>query len=233
MSASATTGRTGYAARLAVFSALPLVAGLAVAQGLYGDPRWWQLPPLGRDAVAGMTVAANAALLLIMCAAARPARRACYGVAMFIAISCGAAIVMSVRVPAAAWLSAHGMLAVTACAVVAGRFLAGRLFREPLDAAGLTVAVLAALTIGPLVPGPAAPPLPAWAIDAVLRLNPVVAVTSAAGMDLLHTSLFYRLAPVAHWQFEYPGTAASTALFGTTALLLAVIGRVLHHEPAA
>jgi len=204
----------------------PLCLGAAVCAAGYGEARWWRLPLLLRDAAAGLTLAANTAGLLILCAAASPSRQACYRVAVVIPASLAIVIMISGRAAPGAWVPAHGVLAVVAAAVLAARSFAGRVWRHPLDAAGVTVTGVFVMLAGALMLGPALPPVPAWVIDGALRVNPVIAVTAAAGVDLLHSELFYRLAPVAHWQFEYPGTAASLLVFGSLAIVMTVFSRV-------
>ncbi len=221
------------AAAFAACLAAPLGLGLAVCVGLYADPRWWRLPALARDAAAGLTLAANTAGLMCLCAAAEPSRRACCWAAVSIVSSYLVLAAMAGRATPAVWLPAHGVMAVAAAAVVASRAAAGRLLPHPLDAAGLSLTTVAATLTAVLALGPALPPVPVWLIDLLLRVNPVVAVTSAAGVDLLHTDVFYRLAPVAHWQFVYPGTAASVALFGSAAAAMGVFSRAGRTGPPA
>ncbi len=213
--------------------AIPPGLSLAVAGGLYAEPRWWQLAPLARDAVAGLALAANTAALLTLCAVSTPTRRACYRVVVFIAASFLLVVTLAGRATPGVWLPPHGVLAVAAAAVLAVRSAAARFWPHPLDAAGLSLTAVAATTLGALALGPALPPVPVWLIDLLLRVNPVVAVTAAAGIDLLHTDLFYRLAPVAHWQFVYPGTAASLALFGSVTTAMAVLSRAGRTGPPA
>lgn len=211
----------------------PVGLGLAVCAGLYGEVGWWHLSPLPQNAAAGLTLAANTAALMCFCAVATPAPRACFQATVFIAASFLVVAVMAGRAAPGVWLPAHGLLVVTSAAVLAARALADRVWPHPLDAAGLTLTAVVAVLVGALAPGPALPPVPVWLIDALLRVNPVVAVTAAAGVDLLHSDLFYRLAPVAHWQFDYPGTGESVALFGGAAAVMAVLSRIGRIGPPA
>ncbi|MGE3578394.1 MAG: hypothetical protein AB7I25_08035 [Vicinamibacterales bacterium] len=218
---------------LALCLVAPLGLGLAVCAGAYAEPRWWQLPALPRNAAAGLTLAANTAALMCFCALATPTRRACYRVVMGIAGSFAVVSVMAGSAAPGVWLPAHGLLAVTAAAVLAARSVADRLWPHPLDAAGLTLIAVVAVLGGALALGPALPPVPVWLIDTLLRANPAVAVTATAGVDLLHSDLFYRLAPVAHWQFEYPATGESLALFGGAAAAMALLSRAGRPGPPA
>ncbi len=181
------------------------------------DPAWWQASALSREALAGITLACDTAWLMVACALAAPVGRTAASAAAFLG---GSAFVVSlVAGPATAgtWVQAHAVMTLAAIAGLSVRRLASQHLTAPLDAAGaslaLTVSALAAL----LAIGPALPTAPDWVVAVVLRANPVIAVTAAAGIDPLRTDLLYRLSPVAHWNFVYPGATASMLTFGVVA----------------
>ena len=118
--------------------------------------------------------------------------------------------------------SAHAALLVA----VAAMTQLGRIIRlashDPLLAglAGLLFSV--ALTIGPFVLGPLMSNVPLSAFTWMLFANPLVTVSTAAGIDLLHLDLIYRLSPLAHRGVALP--AWTTACSGYAVLGLAAYG---------
>ncbi len=122
----------------------------------------------------------------------------------------------------AAAASGHAAFLVSAACLVAW----GRVGRPSVGSeltTGLTGLLAAtALTIGPFALGPLMSDLPLGAYNWMLLANPLVTVSSAAGIDLLHLDLLYRLSPLAHRGVALP--AWTTACSGYAVLGLAGYG---------
>jgi hypothetical protein len=104
-----------------------------------------------------------------------------------------------------------------------GRF-AAVVSSDEISAAFWSYVVLAVLASGPVLFGP-------WiqqadgaetAIEALLLVSPLVAVSTASGLDLMRTETLYRWTPVGQMRFQYPqwhssfafGLVLSGLLFG-------------------
>ena len=200
---------------------LPPLASLALGIA-GGEPAWWRAPAVLRDQLAGALLALDTVLLVMIGSVARPGRHTALVASGALA---GSALTVTSLVATGQtrpWLDAHAVLAAASVAALVVRAGAARLFRSPLDASGLTgllavVAITALLAVGPTVPV-----LPGWLVDALLRMNPVIAVTSAAGIDPLRTEPLYTLSPVAHWAFVYPRISTSIGLYAGVAAACAV-----------
>ena len=195
---------------------------LVVAAVLDLGPTWslWppSWPPLSRSAAAGTALALNTLLLLAVCALVAPA--VSLG-RLFVTVFAAASLVSLTAVAGPArttsLLTGHIVLAASGYMVLAAGTLARRVWRHPLDATGATAALTGVLVAGLLALGPAVPAVPTWVVNLLLRLNPVVAVTAAADIDLLRTGAIYHLSPVPHWMFEYPGWLSSVTVYAATA----------------
>jgi hypothetical protein len=110
-------------------------------------------------------------------------------------------------------LPSRATLAAVALALAALGALLGALLHDVLDAAG--AALLVALAAAGLVfaAGPAAGTLSKRAIDAALLANPVIAASSAARIDLLRGATLYRISPLAHRRFDYPGPLRASTVY--------------------
>ncbi len=204
---------------LAIAFAAPMVIALAVGIGPEHSLQWWTLSALSRNAWASLALAANTAIL-VLAASVLPERRAVPAAIGFVAGSWATWAVIGTQ-GMLTCLPAHMLALLAATGTIALRAWTKRLCSNPLDAAGATLLLTAVALGAGLAIGPALPLVPAWLIDLTLRINPVVAVTAAAGIDLLRMDVFYSLTPVAHWSFNYPSTIASFALFGGVAAVLA------------
>ena len=208
---------------------------LVVAVVLDLGPAWWSWPPswppLSRSAAAGTALALNTLLLVAVCALAVPA--AWLG-GLFVTVFAATSLVSLAAVAGPArttpLLTGHVVLAASGYMVLAAGTLARRVWRRPLDAAGVTAALTGVLVAGLLALGPAVPAVPTWVVNLLLRLNPVVAVTAAADIDLLRTGAIYRLSPVPHWMFEYPGWLSSVTVYAGAAAAFAGLSH-LRREP--
>jgi hypothetical protein len=88
-------------------------------------------------------------------------------------------------------------------------------FSDPLDAAGCALALALVVAAGVLVVGPAAAGAPTGVINAALLASPVVAIASAADIDILRGDVLYRLSPLAHIRFDYPAWQTAFGIYVT------------------
>jgi hypothetical protein len=99
-------------------------------------------------------------------------------------------------------------------------------FFDPLDAAGCALGLALVVTTGAIAIGPLALDLPTAVVDAALVASPLVAVASAADIDILRGDVMYRLSPIAHARFDYPswetafGLSIAAVLVCLTAMAL-------------
>lgn len=110
-------------------------------------------------------------------------------------------------------LESRAALAATALALASVGALCATLFDNVLDAAGTTLLAVLLAACGLLGAGPATSSLPERAINAGLLASPLIAVTSAARIDLLRSAGLYHLSPIAHRRFEYPEWSAVSAWY--------------------
>jgi hypothetical protein len=100
--------------------------------------------------------------------------------------------------------SSHLTLLATSVALGAWGSLCGVLFRDQLDAAGIALTVAVGAALGILVGGASVGELPRWLVTIGLAANPIVAVASAAQIDVVRMDLIYQISPLAHVQMDYP-----------------------------
>jgi hypothetical protein len=101
-------------------------------------------------------------------------------------------------------LAVHATLGAAALALAAIGACARTFFTDPLDAGAAAVATAAIAGAGVFALGPAAIDLPERILNLALAASPIVAVASAANVDLFRGEMLYHLSPIAHRQFEYP-----------------------------
>jgi ABC-type polysaccharide/polyol phosphate export permease len=139
-------------------------------------------------------------------------------------VTCGGVSWATLLVPQALVLvMALGLLALGACCSV--------LCHTVPDAAGVAYAGVACLVGGVLLVGPLVRHLAhvEGVIQGVLLLNPLVAVSTALGLDLMRTAWLYALSPIGQRQFVPPAwymtffwyLLTATGLFGLAAWRLA------------
>jgi hypothetical protein len=133
-------------------------------------------------------------------------------------------------------ISRATLWAATVALAALGAFCASS-FSDPLDAAGCALAVALVVAAGVLVVGPAAAGAPTRVINAALLASPIVAITSAADIDILRGNLLYRLSPLAHIRFDYPAWQTAFGVYITVgcACFLAMslnINRIGRTSPA-
>lgn len=119
----------------------------------------------------------------------------------------------------------HMALAAVALALTALGAWLSTLCRDLLDACALAVAISVALSAAVLVAGPATARLPQALVDASLLASPPIAVSAAAGIDLLRSEVLYQLSPISHRRFTYPAWSTSAVVYAAAAVVLLAIGR--------
>jgi hypothetical protein len=128
-------------------------------------------------------------------------------VATFVAVSAAAAFASRTTTSSGEWRAiavTHVTLAAAALAFAAMGALCGRLFADALDAAAASGTIALTVTFALLLAGDVAAQLPSEVLDAGLLASPLVAVASAANIDVLRDDTWYRLSPIAHRFFNYP-----------------------------
>jgi len=209
----------------------PLVAhGMSLAVSV--EPRAW----LTLAAPVRWSLAADGVLFTTACAivcapvvgAAVAARhRANTGTARSLAIPLVAAVLLFAGVSAVLTLGwrlgqpdalgfvmrSHVTLTAVSAALVALGALCAALFRNPLDAAGASLLVSLGASGGLLVGGASVADLPRLVIAAGLTASPLVAMASAAQIDIVRSDLLYQISPLAHMQIDYPTWSLATACY--------------------
>lgn len=117
----------------------------------------------------------------------------------------------------------HATLAAAALASAAIGALSGRFFADVLDAAAASGVIVLAATFALLVAGDVAGGLPIAVIDAGLTASPLVAVASAADIDLLRSDTWYHASPIAHRSFSYPVWYHAAGSYALISLIGAVV----------
>ena len=94
--------------------------------------------------------------------------------------------------------------------------------------AGALVALTAStlLVVGVFAVGPLAGRLSTSASAVALAANPLVAITSAAGIDLLHLDAIYRTSPLAHRGASLPAWTTASAVYAVVGLAAYGVSRI-------
>ncbi len=98
--------------------------------------------------------------------------------------------------------------------------LCGRVFRDPLDAAACSLGLVIVATGGLLLGGAPVADAPGPLIDVAAVANPLLAMASAAHVDLVRMDLLYRISPLAHMRFQEPAWEIGAASYAVAALVL-------------
>ena len=108
--------------------------------------------------------------------------------------------------PGAARLTAtfHATVAAVALALAVFGAFCGVAFADPLDGAACSLGLVLLAAAGLLVAGASLDGVPRPLIDLALRASPLVAMTSAARIDILRMDVLYQISPLAHVQVDYP-----------------------------
>jgi len=118
-------------------------------------------------------------------------------------------------------MASHLTLAAAALALAALGAWCGSTFLDPLDAGACSVAVALVATCGLFAAGSLVADLPTPVVNAALLTNPIIAVTSAANIDLLRSDFLYQISPIAHRHFEYPVWYLAVTCFSCISLCAA------------
>jgi hypothetical protein len=89
----------------------------------------------------------------------------------------------------------------------------GTLFADALDAAACSVALVLFAAGGLLVAGASVSDWPIPLLDAAITASPLVAMTSAAHVDIARMAVPYQMSPLARLQVEYPTWYAASAWY--------------------
>jgi hypothetical protein len=148
----------------------------------------------------------------------RALRRAAILFAVMGGVSISSAILIA-RVPWQTAMAAHLTLGTAAIALAVLGGWCGSTFRDPLDAAACSVTVALIATCGLFFLGSTGADLPTPVVNAALLVNPIVAVASAANIDLLRFEFLYQISPIAHRRFDYPAWHLAAACFALVSLM--------------
>lgn len=128
-------------------------------------------------------------------------------------------------------LAGHGALLVSAAALAATGRLARGFFADRLAAAMCAVGVGVLVVIGVFAMAPLTANLSASASKWLLFVNPLVAVTTAAGIDLLHLDTIYRTSPLAHRGVALPAWTTACAVYAVVGLAAYGASRIRPWSP--
>jgi hypothetical protein len=149
----------------------------------------------------------------------RGLRRAVIALALLGGVSLAAALIAGV--PWQTAIATHLTLGTAGLALAVFGAWCGATFRDPLDAAACSVAVVLVATCGLFALGTLSADLPTSVVNAALLANPIVAVASAANIDLLRFEFLYQISPIAHGRFDYPAWYLAAACFSLVSLMAA------------
>jgi hypothetical protein len=119
--------------------------------------------------------------------------------------------------------TSHATLAAVSFALGAFGALCGGTFRDPLDAVACSLLVVFFATAGLLVAGASVADAPRQFIDLALTASPLVAIASAAHIDIVRMGVPYQISPLAHLQIDYPSWYAASASYLAVAGLCFVV----------
>jgi len=122
-------------------------------------------------------------------------------------------------------------MAIAALAMASVGAATGEWFEHPLDAAACALIACLVAGLGVLVAGPLVDRASAPAVNVGLFASPVVAVASAADIDLFRGEPLYRFSPIAHSQFDYPAWPAACVWYIAVAVVcFACVGFMSNRE---
>jgi hypothetical protein len=135
-------------------------------------------------------------------------------------VSAASATVVA-HVPWQTVMATHLTLGAAAIALAMLGAWCGSTLGDPLDAAACSMAVALIATCGLFSIGSLSADLPTPVVNVALLANPIVAVASAANIDLLRFEFLYQISPIAHRRFDYPTWYLAAFYFSLVALLAA------------
>jgi hypothetical protein len=112
----------------------------------------------------------------------------------------------------------HGALAAVGLGLALFGAVCGARFLDSLDAAAASLAAVGCLSCSVLVAGSGVANLPRTLVEWALTASPLVAVASAAHIDLTRTDTLYQISPLAHLQVDLPTWPVVCGVYLTAAL---------------
>jgi hypothetical protein len=109
--------------------------------------------------------------------------------------------------------TSHVSIASVTLALAGVGALCGATFRDPLDASACSLTVALTAALGVLAAGAWIADIPRGVTDAAMLGSPLVAMASAAHIDLVRMDLLYQISPLARLGFAYPEWPAVSALY--------------------
>jgi hypothetical protein len=113
--------------------------------------------------------------------------------------------------------TSHATLFAVTLALAAFGALCGTAFRDPLDAAACSTLIVLVATVGLFVAGAIVADVPRDLLNVALTASPLVAIVSAAHIDIVRMGLPYQMSPLAHLQVDYPAWYTACAGYLTLA----------------
>ena len=179
--------------------------------------------------LAGVAVAARNRILAPLEGAWPATRRTCATLLLGAVAWTAAAAGLTAVVAAAAGdgvstplMAAHAVQGAAALALAFVGALAATWFREPLDAGAFSLAVAVTGSVGILGAGTLVERLPGALVEWAVAGSPLLAISSAAHIDVMRTDTVYQISPLAHVQMPVPPWPAATALYIVVAAACAV-----------
>ncbi len=123
-------------------------------------------------------------------------------------------------------LRGHAALIVSVAALTTLGRAARALLSDPLAAAMAALVMSAILVAGIFAMAPLTANVSSAQSTWLLLANPLVAVTSAAGIDLLHLDTIYRTSPLAHRGVVLPAWTTACAVYAVAGLAFDVVSRI-------
>ena len=103
---------------------------------------------------------------------------------------------------------------------------------DALDAIGASILAGVVAAFGVFALGALAADMPTALLNLLLTVNPVVAVASAADIDLFRGAPLYQLSPIAHREFQYPAWQWAAAIYGCVSVAAFVAAARAHRARA-
>lgn len=192
--------------------------------------------PQALVAVSMLDAAAALVVSPLVVLGARPRTAAAYGAAVFAITTAGAfaVAVQSTRVAAVDVASARLLLAAIAALAGAAAWLASRVWRDVYDAAAVVYLAMVLAVGGVVIAAPLLARLSNadTLIGALLAANPLVAMASATGFDVMRTEWLYRATPIGQRLFAYPSWYAAASLYAAAAAICLMLTYVFRSREA-
>ena len=127
-------------------------------------------------------------------------------------------------------IPSHLTLWAAACASLAIGAAGTRVFDHPLDAAATALLLALSAGVGLFAGGPVVAEAPAAVVNAALVTSPIVAIASAANVDVLRGEFLYRFSPIAHGEFQYPAWVTASSLYAALAVVCFAVVVLASHR---